>query len=491
MALSAARALADRARACTGLRWTDLAFSISLANLCYLNVWRDLQGLETGDLDYFRHAPVWQAPVITAVNVLLLSIVITAATTLVRRSRRVLPTVAVVSAARAIVLLLAPLLPVLLLQHVLWSALRSPAALAFDDGRPAPALQQRGPRGPRVLWLLFDEMDERLAFVERPGHLHLPAFDSLRSHAFHAAHAHPPARWTLVSMPSLISGRLFSEAAPIGLDDLQLTLKDSGEKVRWSGQPNVFAEARALGLNTALVGWYHPYCRVLHGSLTRCSWYPYLSAAESLTHDRETGKVDVAQSLWTQATRQLDHMAHAADFVADETPAPHTSWERDEHRRDYQRIRDEVIDELVDNPDFGLILVHWPVPHLSRPPGGRSERPASALTVDDRDEYFENLVLADRALGEMQVKMARADQWAKTIVLVTSDHGFRNEMRSAAVVPFLLKLPGNDQPLEYASPFNTVLTHDLILALLRGEVATTESVARWLDRNRARFAPLS
>src|SRR2546430_6065323 len=24
-----------------------------------------------------------------------------------------------------------------------------------------------------------------------------------------------------------------------------------------------------LGLNTAIVGWYHPYCRVLHSALTR------------------------------------------------------------------------------------------------------------------------------------------------------------------------------------------------------------------------------
>jgi hypothetical protein len=49
-------------------------------------------------------------------------------------------------------------------------------------------------------------------------------------------------------------------------------------------------------------------------------------------------------------------------------------------------------------------------------------------------------------------------------------------------VPFLLKLAGQTTRLDYNRRFNTVMTHDLILSILRGELQDPESVARWLDQ---------
>ena len=46
----------------------------------------------------------------------------------------------------------------------------------------------------------------------------------------------------------------------------------AGEPAPWSAQPNVFSRAREIGGATALVGWYHPYCRVIGGDLTKCSF---------------------------------------------------------------------------------------------------------------------------------------------------------------------------------------------------------------------------
>ena len=69
------------------LRWSDLALCLSLANLCYLNVWHDLQGLENADLDYFRQFPLSDGFVVTAANVLVLTVVLAISLALVRRSR--------------------------------------------------------------------------------------------------------------------------------------------------------------------------------------------------------------------------------------------------------------------------------------------------------------------------------------------------------------------------------------------------------------------
>ena len=52
-----------------GLRWSDLAFSVSLANLCYLTVWRELQNAAADDLNYFREAPLSDTVLVTLVSV--------------------------------------------------------------------------------------------------------------------------------------------------------------------------------------------------------------------------------------------------------------------------------------------------------------------------------------------------------------------------------------------------------------------------------------
>ena len=52
-------------------------------------------------------------------------------------------------------------------------------------------------------------------------------------------------------------------------------------------------------------------------------------------------------------------------------------------------------------------------------------------------------------------------------------------------IPFVLKLAGPHEPITYDPAFNTVLTHDLLLALLRGEVSGPQSVVAWLDAHRS------
>ena len=365
------------------------------------------------------------------------------------------------------------------------------------DARCSP-LPDLPPTAPRVVWLVFDEMDERLAFLDRPRTLGLPELDRFRRQAIHAVEAHPPARWTLTSMPALISGRLVADAEPRGVDDLTLGLVDGGGRVRWSQQPNVFAKARAVGLNTAVVGWYHPYCRVLSASLTQCSWQAYASVMEE--QDSGGTRRDLARSVWGQLTRTVGtalSVTRLGIAAAEERHWREGEQEREHHRLTYLQIRERAL-EAVTDPHLGLILVHWPIPHASWPHRHAADR----ASPERQDEYVENLALSDRTLGELRAAMEGAGLWERTVVLVSADHGLRNEegwslatrapampagTRPLPLVPFLLKLAGHDRPLEYAPAFNTVLTHDLLLALLRGDISGHEEVLRWLDQNRTRF----
>jgi hypothetical protein len=53
-------------------------------------------------------------------------------------------------------------------------------------------------------------------------------------------------------------------------------------------------------------------------------------------------------------------------------------------------------------------------------------------------------------------------------------------------IPYVLKLASQKEGVEYGPQFNTVLTGDLLIDVLRGEVTDPPSAAAWLDRNRAR-----
>ncbi|HSY74942.1 MAG TPA: hypothetical protein VK810_05690, partial [Dongiaceae bacterium] len=136
---------------------------------------------------------------------------------------------------------------------------------------PPPVAVRDG--GPRVVWIIFDSADYHVMFQDRPAGVELPEFDRLRNESVAAANAYSPNASTITSMPSLISGRCVARTGKLYLSDVEVTLADTGAETTWKKLPSVFAEARALGVNTALVGWYNPYSRLLGDGLNYCAWY--------------------------------------------------------------------------------------------------------------------------------------------------------------------------------------------------------------------------
>ena len=50
-------------------------------------------------------------------------------------------------------------------------------------------------------------------------------------------------------------------------------------------------------------------------------------------------------------------------------------------------------------------------------------------------------------------------------------------------VPFLVRPPDGGRATHVDAPFNTLATHDLVLAILRGSIMDTGDAAVWLTRN--------
>jgi hypothetical protein len=323
---------------------------------------------------------------------------------------------------------------------------------------PPPPLFPAQEGRPRVLWIIFDETDFRLVYEKRPADTALPEFDRLRQESLLADHAFPPGDSTIISMPALITGRLLSVVAHDDCD-LALTAADTGATTDWSAMPSVFSQARELGVNTALVGWYHPYGRLMGGSLNYCSWYamPGFELARAATF---------GGSMQEQIASLTGHI---------------------DVRRLYINICQESLNDalsLVADPTYGLILLHLPPPHapwVYLPAGNQF----TWLGVGLPAGYFNNLVLADHELGALRRKMEATGQWDKTWVILSADHSWRQSKLYDGIrdhrVPFLVKSPGASQSIVYSHQFNTVLTHDLILAILRGQVTDQAGAAQLLD----------
>lgn len=316
---------------------------------------------------------------------------------------------------------------------------------------------------PRVVWIIFDELDYRLVFEQPPAGFQFPEFDRLRDESLSANNAYSPADKTIVSMPSLIAGRRVVAVALTNGSDLSMTLYQTGsvvnvETTRWSRLPTVFSSARALGVNTALVGWYLPYARLLSPNLNYCAWHAYPNFEPS-------GAATFGGALLGQIECLSGPVHIQQGFV-----------------KMYQDMMAESL-SVATNGDYGLVLLHLFPPHT---PGIYlpDKDGFSLLAQSDPKAYFNNLVLADRSLGQLRRAMEASGQWDKTWVIVSADHSWRVSQtydgRRDLRVPFLVKPAGASDPDAYSRQFNTALTRNLILAVLDGELTNRENLVTWL-----------
>lgn len=134
------------------------------------------------------------------------------------------------------------------------------------------------------------------------------------------------------------------------------------------------------------------------------------------------------------------------------------------------------------------MLAHFPTP---RAPHINDRRTGQFTRKNSTEQaYWDSLALADRTLGAMRAAMEKAGVRDSSIVLATSDHSNRTPVidKLDKRVPFLLKPAGSKEGLEFGEAFNTVLAHDLMLAMLNGQVVTVQQAAEWLNQRRGTVA---
>jgi len=360
-----------------------------------------------------------------------------------------------------------------------WNSLRYGSA-AYADGPLAVSLVS--PPSPiRVVWIIFDEASQTIAFGNRPGNLRLPHFDRLREGSFYATSAQPPADSTKFSMPSLILGQTLTEVMPDGTRELRVR---AGAQSQWqplSAIHNVFDDARDAGFNTAVAGWYLSYGRTLNRSLTKSYW---IAGWQSPGIEESFHPQPLTSAMWQRVCLQFS----AIPLVGHLRGVDPGQYQRVQKGEQFVWLRNQAVELAVD-PTVGLTLIHLPIPH---PPGIYNGRGSG-----DSADYLGNLALADRTLGKVRQAMEQSGVWDRTAVLVSADHGWRVHLwrgdaewtpdeeaashQDTSGVPFLLKLPAQHDGLVYAKTFSTIVTRELIGAILSGRLADPADIGPLIE----------
>jgi len=535
MALLATKAITSKGEPFTARDHVKMfVASLSYANLCFLNVWAEVQDRANEFMN--KYALTWQKVVALSLDILIVAVVVWGILFLALssgkpRSIRIVKWLAMLGlliplnilrtdgdfisvrdayiphslvvqfsvavvlgvvliyywerfsarVATTLLIALAPAMPIAV-ANAGWHVWKGPPGAVLTNKSLGSALPQ--PAGaPHLIWVIFDEWDQALTFRDRPAGLSLPEIDRFQSETFHANRVYTPSRDTIISVPSLLTGKIFIDSKLRGPGELMLTYDRSQPPVSLTGQSTIFSEARRRGLNFGIAGWYLPYCRLIP-ECTVCDWsvaFPFVGLSE------------------IEARSVSGSMAYFFAEQFQKVPVAHHLEARDQltihkglHVSAYWQIREAMLRTITD-PRLNLVFVHMSIPH----PPAIYLADGDTMSVGPDTTYVDNLRLVDKTIRDLRHALEESGAWDTSTILLAADHPVRlatwakyNEalsrqpVKQHAEVPFLLKLPGQKLGFSYDKPMQEIVTKDLLLAILNREVTTPDQVAAWLDRNR-------
>jgi Type I phosphodiesterase / nucleotide pyrophosphatase len=537
-------------------RLRDFLFCASLGCLCFIRRWFDLEILQVRGLDFYRSAPRdSDLLVATLLSSSILALLFLLLAQLVRRANNshltaiarcatllliafvvesmrrywnsefrlidwtsngiliaiefglalgagmaVMGNSRILHAASTVVLGAGLLVPAMLIDYS-WAQQTEPSAFQPRAGLPPLSARPAVRTNPasRVVWLLFDEFDQHLAFDERPAGVELSELDRLRSESLVANRVLQTSNATVIAVPSLLSGEAFDLTQP--MDARTLWVKQAGSETFWDwrDQPNVFQQARRWGANTSLIGWQLPYCRLIGDSLVHCFEQPGGHPANALLREIQASEEGVWANVGFLFQLQMQNLI---DLFRPQEEALSSdvrdAFVQRRQLRQFVAIRDRAYREIAD-PQMDFVFVHFPTPHLF----AIYDRHRANFTLSPDTNYLDNLALVDRTVGEIRDILEKAGMWGSTTLMVTSDHAVRPSMwhgrynwppafeqligpGAPRTVPFILKLAGQHEGVVYEPSVSNVSATQLSLAALSGEVATPKQAVTWLTRQGVR-----
>ncbi len=376
---------------------------------------------------------------------------------------------------------------VLLFVQLLWYGYQARNLNPPFTPAPPQAARETTPT-PRILWIILDELSYDQVYAHRYPGLALPNFDRLAKQSVVFTDAVPTAEYTRRALPSMFTGLSLRSTQPsVNGRKLYLYSRNTGKRTLFDPQDTVFADAQRAGLQTAIAGWYEPYCRLLPGVLNHCFW--------TYSDELPAGLSDHGTTLQHTVEPFIHFLRLSFRPAGIGAVMPtHGALDVRRHRADYVSLL-AASDILLTSGQPGLIMIHMPIPH----PWGFYDR-KNGTFPDHRTSYLDNLALADAYIGRIRAQLEAQGLWKSTNVLVMGDHSWRTSdvwatsahwspeeqaaSRNGSYDPrpgYILKLANQGTPAEINDSFDAVRTRALLDQLIRGSITTPRQLGRWVN----------
>jgi len=326
----------------------------------------------------------------------------------------------------------------------------------------------------RVLWLIFDEWDQKITFDHRKPELKIPTIDAMRENFFAADFAREAGLGTLTSVPTMIMGETVTAIRFGASDKLFVKTERNDEFVPWRKTQNLFREVHDRGINSAiLTDSFLSFCRQFHDLTAKCwengGWWD--GGVKSLAD----GIYDFSKS----ALRNLPYFNKRLSFGALYTNL--------DQKRKFEKFLGANQDTVTD-PEIKFAYIHWLLPHDPYYYDSSADKLLAA--PDGSVDYWDSLVLVDKVLSNILKNLDDSNLRKNTVLLVTSDHGNRAAsllgLNKGEFVPFMVSLPNETSGFRFKKQFSMVAVKELILNIYDGKIRTNKQLADFLSEARWR-----
>jgi hypothetical protein len=354
---------------------------------------------------------------------------------------------------------------------------------------PLP-LHQRNLTGtiarPRVIWILMDELSYQQVYEHRFPGLNLFAFDQLASNSSVFTRVVPAGNMTEMVIPSLMTGSPvdYLRSSPDGREQ---TLHNplTGTSHIFDPHQTVFQDALQAGYSTAVVGWYNPYCRILHDVLDRCFWTNHVPLSAGISDHQS-----VAVNLLAPLVRLASTLP--IFFLPRHVTNPHDLLEIRNRIVDFETLSNNA-DQLIADPSADFLYLHMPIPH----PPGIYDRHHMGFSIG-HSSYIDNLALADQFIAHIRRTLEQQGQWDPSAIIIMGDHSWRTSLVWASSdlwtaedqaashdgqfddrPAYIVKMPYQQTPARIDSRFAAIRTRALLDGIIDGRLKTADDLAAW------------
>ena len=331
------------------------------------------------------------------------------------------------------------------------------------EAKVRTATREIGPGNP-VVWIVFDEWDYDLTF-RREDRKTFPEIERLRNHSVFLESVRAAGKSTLVALPGLLMGQTVRDYRPATRAGARFVTVGAAES--FPGPRTIFDVATQFGYKSAIVGWYHPYCRIFANVVDSCVW--------------DDLRLPLLRQQGTLADRAGAFLRESIEVEMLPLAGPSNAILRHIAR---VRILEEQASLAASHSGRSFSFLHLPVPHA---PFFKLDADGGATPLPTRDDSYDaGLEALDKALGSIRGAMEKSGVWDEALLVVTSDHPYRHQFEGGygnGHIPMMIKFPHQTAPVTYSHPFQAVETKSLIEDFMQGTVATPERAIAWLERS--------